>query len=165
MNILLLAARCCSASSPASLCARRGRDGGLLPLPLLWLFCLLLAGCAASGVSSVNRMLDSAGNMSVARHYLGDPHVSRKAPGGGTQYEWNMNQVVRESAHYETRRVLVGHDRDGYPVFEDIEYYIPDRDVHRTCRIVVLADAQDSILEHRAEGSHCHLMYRVPTTY
>lgn len=132
---------------------------------LLFIACLLLTGCAPSGVSSVNRMLNSVGNMSVARHYLGEPHVSRQLAAGGTRYEWNLDRVVRESAHYETRRVLLGYDRDGFPVFEDIEYYIPERDVHQTCRVTVITDTQDNILEHTAEGSHCHLMYQVPTIY
>ena len=142
------------------------RMGKMTPL-LLFLALILFAagGCAPGGVNSVTRMLDSVGNMSVARHYLGEPHVSRKMTDGGTLYEWSMDRVERESAHYETRRVLIGHDRDGFPVFEDIDYFIPERDVRQTCRITVLADASDNIREHNSSGTHCGLMYRVPVNY
>lgn len=140
------------------------QPAAMLPM-LLLLLTLASWGCAPKGAASVNRMLDNAGNIYVAKHYLGEPDASRQLAGGGTRYEWNLDRMVHESAHYETRQVYMNNDGDGFPVFEDVDYFIPDRDVHQTCQVVVIADAQDTILEHSAKGSHCQVLFKVPMGY
>lgn len=164
MNIKAFAAISRAFEARRLLKCKSGKNALRLSL-VFFLLCLALPCCAPSGARSVSRMLDSVGTVPVAKHYLGEPHVSRQLADGKTRHEWSMDRVVRESAHYETRRVLIGYDRDGFPVFEDIEYFIPERDVRQTCRIVALADAQGNILEHSAEGAHCRLMFRVPVNY
>lgn len=154
--------------SPADLTVQSSMPDGraaraLLALALPLCAALLLAGCA--GRNSVNKMLDSAGNMYVTTHYLGAPDSSSKLPGGGTRYEWHMDRVVLEPAHYETRRVFMWYDSDGFPVYEDVEFWVPAQHVRQTCHVVVLADSEDRILEHSAQGSHCDKLFKVPSNY
>lgn len=134
-----------------------------LPMLAFVLAGLLLGGCAYKG--QVGRMLPNVGNMYVAKHYLGEPTGSQKLPNGNTSYEWRLDRTVLETAHYETRMVYMGHDCDGFPIYEEVEFFIPDRNVHQTCLVRILADSEDRVLQSDMQGSHCDVLLKVPTNY
>ena len=124
---------------------------------------LLLSGCVTGG--SVGRLLPNMGTMYVAEHYFGAPASSQPLAGGGMRHEWLLDRDVLEPPQYEVRRVYVGHDRDGFPVYEDVEFYVPERLVHQYCRIRVTADREGRILDTSMEGPSCEKLLKVPTTY
>ena len=134
----------------------------------LGVFCLLLlallsTGCATGG--SVGRLLPNMGNMYVAQHYFGSPEKSEIQADGTVSHEWLLDRTVLEPPHYSTRRVYLGHDRDGFPVYEDVEVFINERLVHQYCRIQLIADSRGNILRSNMEGPSCEALLKVPTTY
>lgn len=141
-----------------------GAAGKCIPVLMAALFtALLVVSCATGG--SVGRLLPNLGNMYVAEHYFGSPTSSRQLEGGGMSHEWLLDRNVVEPPQYETRRVYIGHDRDGFPVYEEVEFYVPERLVHPYCRIRVTADREGRILDSSMEGPSCAKLLRVPTTY
>lgn len=134
----------------------------------LFAICLLLlplslAGCATGG--SVGRLLPNMGNMYVAQHYFGPPQKSKTLENGTVSHEWSLDRTVLEPPHYTTRRVYLGHDRDGFPVYEDVEVFVNERLVHQYCRIRLIVDSEGRILHSNMEGPSCEALLRVPTTY
>ncbi len=134
----------------------------LLMLPLLLAGALVISACAHG---KLGRLMPNMGNMSVAEHYFGKPSASVNLPDGTVRHEWTVDRNVLVPAHYETQRMFLYNDSDGFPVFEDVEFFIRDRVEHQTCRISIHADKQGWILRSDWEGNSCESLLRVPTTY
>jgi hypothetical protein len=135
------------------------KNRGRFSLALGIVCVLLLFACATS---NVQRMLPGMGTMYVAKHYLGEPTTSEALPGGRARHNWLLDRVVLDPAHIETRRVFIGHDSDGYPVFEDVDMYIPDRRIHQKCRVSVVVDRNGNFLDTFSEGDSCDALLKVP---
>lgn len=122
----------------------------------------LLAACATSKMDSLMPRVET---MFLARHYFGEPAVTVALPDGSVRHEWTMDKVVTLPGRYVTQRVRVFRDRDGFPVYDEREIFVPASLQRQTCRLTIITDAAGNVLYSDWEGNSCDRLPVIPVVY
>ena len=124
---------------------------------------LFFSGCAAR--TKIGRLLPHIETMQLARHYFGEPTRKNEMPGGGTRNEWILDQVTQVPGQNVEQQIFAGYDRDGFPVYYTRVFFVPAHLARQYCRLEIVADREEKVLESPWEGDSCDELAKVPSTY
>ncbi|MDR2604730.1 MAG: hypothetical protein LBC55_05195 [Desulfovibrio sp.] len=151
------------------------------------LLSIVAAGCASG---PVHRLMPHIETYDLAKSWFGPPTSTRVIAGGAqaspqappgrsgqgadapdppsgahVEYEWLLDDVTTVPGQDVVERLLVGNDRQGFPVYYERIRWVPAHQARRFCRVRLFADAQGRILSRSAEGNDCEDLLKRPSTY
>ena len=109
----------------------------------------------------MQRIVPHVSNMVIAHHYFGKPTQSTELADGTVRHEWLLDRVFQQPGGLETRRIYVGHDRDGYRKYIEEEVYVRPWKEQQYCRLVIIADKGGAVLQADWDGYTCDELPRV----
>lgn len=119
------------------------------------ILCLGLAGCAGRTATRTESILADITTLTAAVQIFGPFTSQNTLDAGRTRTVWEFSHIFQAPAMEQERDIIVGYDRDGYPVFRTITVYTPPHQELQNCRIDVLAEPDGRIIQASSRGNSC----------
>ncbi|MDL2316549.1 hypothetical protein LJC59_05645, partial [Desulfovibrio sp. OttesenSCG-928-A18] len=121
-----------------------------LALLLACLIVLQTGACATKMYGIMPRITD----MSLARHYFGEPSSSTELGDGTVRHDWVLDRVMARAGYYETWCPRF-YNRDRFPKCSEYEIWIPPSQERLNCRLSIVADQAGRVLSYDWSGNSC----------
>ena len=115
----------------------------------------LSTGCAPRGSREFSSNLPDVANIAEAEQAFGQPTDMRDLGGGKTLSIWEFKRYEQVPGQYVDERRYIGHDRDGFPKYRLMRYWVPFHVVDQFCRLEIVAGPSGNVESSTWDGNAC----------